>query len=821
MGRAKGENNIWKKIATFIVDKRNGVFLVFIGLLIFSIFSSQWVDVNEDLVDYLPDYTETRIGMDLMEEEFLTYATANVMVANITLEKARDISETLENINGVSGVEFEDDDEHYKSSSALYEVTFEGEESDKITSDAVEEIKSRFSKYDLYVDSEVGSSTSDILDQEMQLVMLIAVVIIVSVLLFTSQSYLEVLVLLMTFASAALLNAGSNFIFGEISFISDSVAIILQLALAINYAIILSNRYFEERESKQPREAVIAALSQAMPEISSSSLTTISGLFALMLMQFKIGSDLGLVLIKAILLSIMSVFLLMPGLIMVFNKGIDKTRHKNFVPKIDFFGKLVVKTRYIIPPIFIIILIAGFYFSNKANFVYGYSKLETITQNQSQIADDMIYSTFEKTNLMAMLVPNGDYEKEGKLINDLESLEVTDSVQGLANIEAGDDHNITDSLTTRQFSELANLDISAARILYTTYALENEAFGQIINNIDAYDVPLIDMFFFLKSDKFSGIADLDREEQKDLDDMYEMLNDAKLQLEGSNYSRILIDTYLPEEGGKTFKYLDKIHEISDRYYSDDVYLVGESTNNYDLMNFFKRDEKVIGITTAIFVMVVLLFTFQSAGIPILLMMIIQGSIWINFSIPYLRDVNVFFISYLIVSSIQMGANIDYAIIITGRYQKLKQNMPTDEAIIIALNQAFPTVLTSGSILASAGLLIGILSSEHSVSSIGLFLGIGTIISMFLVMAILPQILLLGNKIIDRTGFKIKSSSTFREHIGEIDVDGHVKGYISGSIDAKVNGKIKGSLDAVMKTSNGNTRENSNQFKEDGKDENQK
>mgnify|MGYP000920423044 CR=1 FL=1 len=702
-------------------------------------------------------------------------------------------------IEGVSDVNFENSRDYYRSASALYEITFEGEIDDKISLDAMKEIKETLSRYDVYIASELGSSFAEILNKEMRLVTLISVLIIVSVLLFTSKTYMEIPVMLMTFGTAAILNVGTNFILGEISFVSDSIAIILQLALAIDYAIILCHRYTEERESLEAREAVIAALSKAIPEISSSSLTTISGLLALMLMQFRIGFDMGLVLIKAIILSLASVFFLMPGLLLVFSKWIDRTGHKNFVPHIQKWGKFVIKTKYILPPIFILLLGFGFYFSRVSDYVYGYSKLTTIKQNEYQIAEQMIEDSFGKTNLMAILVPTGDYEKEGQLIKELESLEITDSVIGLANVKAGEDYIITDPLTPRQFAEMADLDIEAANLLYSAYAISNESYGQVINGLEGYTVPLIDMFFFMNKEKFSGIVNLDDELKEELDDLYIKLNDAKLQLKGDNYSRILINTNLPEEGEETFKALEDIHKIAGKYYNNDVHLVGESTNNLDLNNFFTRDNKVIGVTSAIFVMIVLLFTFQSAGLPVLLMMVIQGSISINFAIPYLTGVNVFFISYLIVSSIQMGANIDYAIIITGRFQDLKKEMPLEEAIVEALDQAFPTVLTSGSILASAGLLIGFLSSEPTISSIGLFLGKGTIISMILVMCILPQILLLGNKIIERTGFNLNVLPERENYQGHMELSGHVKGHISGTIDAKVDGTIIGDIDAIVES----------------------
>lgn len=789
----------WEKIATFIVDKRNGFFLLFIVLMIFCIFSSQWVVVNDSLIDYLPDTTETRQGISLMEKEFLTYGTAKVMVSNITLEEAERIALDLKNIEGVSTVSFENDEDYFRSASALYEITFSGEVADEESLMAIKTIRETLSDYDLYIDTEVGSSIADILDEEMKLVILVSIGIIVSVLFFTSKTYFEIPILLATFGVAALLNVGTNFLLGEISFISDSIAIILQLALAIDYAIILCHRYTEERILKEPREAVISALSKAIPEIFSSSLTTISGLAALMLMQFKIGFDMGTVLIKAILLSMASVFILMPGLLLVFSKWIDKTAHKNFVPQINLFGKLVVKTRYIFPPIFIVLLIFSFYFSKQSEYVYGYSLLDTIKQNDVQISEKMIKDTFGKTNLMAILVPTGDYEKEGKLIRELEELEIIDSVIGLSNIEASEDYVITDPLTSRQFAELADLDIEVARLLYIAHAIHEESYGKIVNGLDNYTIPLIDIFFFLQKEKVAGFITLDDDLEKELDDMYIQLKDAQLQLKGQNYSRLLLNTNLPEEGVETFQWLKDIRKITHKYYPKDIFLVGESTNNYDLFKFFTHDNTLITITTAIFVMTVLLFTFQSAAIPVLLILVIQGSIWINFSIPYLTNVNVFFISYLIVSSIQMGANIDYAIIITGRYQALKQNMSPSDAMIEALNQAFPTVITSGTILASAGLLIGFLSSEYSISSIGLFLGRGTIISMVLVMTILPQILLLGDKIIERTGFKINVLPKAQRTRGHVTVNGHVRGHISGVVDAKVHGTIIGDVDAVVET----------------------
>ena len=784
--------------AAFIVDKRNGFFLAFIGFAIFCVFSTGWVQVNDDLTSYLPAETETRQGLTIMDEEFVTFGSAEVMVDNLTIQQAEKINDELTKIQGVKSVEFDESKDHFNNASALFSVTFDGESDDEISIQAMNEIKAMLVDEDVYIVSEVGSSQSDEIASEMNVVMIIAVVIIIAVLLFTSHTYMEIPVLLITFAAAAILNMGTNFIFGEISFVSNSIAVVLQLALALDYAIILCHRYTEERTTKPAREAVITALSKAIPEISGSCLTTISGLIAMMFMQFKIGYDMGLVLIKAILFSILCVFTLMPGLLMLFSPWIDKTHHRSFVPKISAWGKLTVKTRKIVPPIFVLLLVGAFIFSNRCPYVYGYSTLTTAKQNESQIAADKIEANFGSTNMMALLVPSGDYKTEAKLLAKLEAKEHVQSVMGLANIEAMDGYVLTDTLSPRQFAELTDLDIEIARLLYGAYAADQKTYGQIVSGIDNYSVPLIDMFMFLYDQKEAGYVSLAADLDEELEDIHNQLTDAQVQLLGEHYSRILIYLDLPEESPETFAFLQEIHQCAREFYdSEDLYLVGNSTNDFDLSASFSNDNILISILSAVFVIIVLLFTFKSAGLPILLILVIQGSIWMNFSFPYLSKTNLFFMSYLVVSSIQMGANIDYAIVITNRYTSLKKEMPIADAMVEALNQAFPTIVTSGMMLASAGTLIGQLSSDPAISSIGTCLGRGTILSILLVMGVLPQILMLGDMIIEKTAFTLKKPSRLQTQTGSIKMNGHVRGYVSGMIDADFKGTLQGTISAAI------------------------
>lgn len=785
-----------ERIAAFIVDKRKAFYLLYIGLAIFCVFSSGWVSVNDDLTSYLPVETETRRGLTIMEEEFVTFGTNRVMVDNITYAQAETLAGELERVPGVKSVEFDGNEGHYIDGAALFSVTYDGTANDQISLDALAKVKEALDGYDVYVTGDTGADDSASLDAEMQVVMVIAVVIILLVLLFTSQTYMEIPVLLLTFGMAALMNKGTNFIFGEISFVSNSVAVVLQLALAIDYAIILCHRYTEERERMEAREAVITALSKAIPEISGSSLTTLSGLGAMCFMQFRIGYDLGLVLMKSIILSLLSVFTLMPGLLLSFSRLIDRTHHRSFVPKISVWGRLVVKSRYVIPPLFAVLLVCGFIFSNKCPYVFGMTTLSTFTQNESQIAQQKVDGTFGGVNTVAIMVPAGDYEREGRLLRDLAAMPEVDSVLGLANVEAMDGYVLTDKLTPRQFAELTDLDIEAARLLYSAYAVNQETYGQLVSGVDSYGVPLLDMFLFVYDQMEEGYVSLDDDMTETIEDLHTQLSDAQLQLKGGRYSRLVLQLNLPEESQETFDFLDTLHQAAARYY-DDYLVVGNSTSDYDLSASFSNDNLLISILTIVFVILVLVFTFKSSGLPVLLILVIQGSVWINFSFPYLMKENLFFLSYLVVSSIQMGANIDYAIVIANRYVELKRTMPLKNAIIESLNEAFPTIITSGSILASAGVLIGLLSSNPAISSIGVCLGRGTLISIFLVMGILPQLLLLGDIIIEKTAFTLKAHLPVQAHAGTMRVDGHVRGYISGMVDADFSGTVVGTINAAV------------------------
>lgn len=757
------KNNFMMKLATFIVDKRNLIFLTVIIGIIFSAFSSGWVQVENDLAAFLPDSSRSKKGLSVMEDQFTTFGTAQVMAANLTVSQAQDMAEEIEQMYGVQTVEFDESSDHYNDAAALFSVTFSFDEKDDRCVTALENLKEKLSSQDIYISTELGDTLQETIDHEVSIIMIYASVIVVTVLLLTSKTYGEVPVMLLTFITAAILNMGTNFLLGEISFVSNSVTTILQLALSLDYAVILSNRYREERASMGLREAVITALSKAIPEIGASSLTTIGGLFAMMFMQFKIGPDMGICLIKAIIFALLSVFLVMPGLLMLFGPLMEKSEHRNFVPKIDFVGKLAYKTKRIVPPVFLVVVLVCMVISNNCPFAYGYGDIETPKQNEDQIAEQMIEETFTDNNMVALVVPSGDYEKEAQLLARLEEFEEVEYTMGLANVEAMDGYMLADTVTPRKFSELAGLEYEVSNIIFAGYAAQQEDYGKIVGGISSYEVPLIDIFLYVCDQVDAGIVSLDDEQAEMLDEAQTQMKNAKAQLQGEDYSRMLIYLNLPESGDETYGFIDTIRETAGEYYSQSkCFVVGNSTTEQDFKEAYSRDNVVVSIVSILIVMFVLLFTFKSAGMPVLLIMVIQGCIWMNFTVPTIAEQPVFFMSYLVVSSIQMGANIDYAIVIASRFVELKDKMPKKQAIIETMNFAFPTILTSGTILAVAGTLIGKMTSEAAIAGIGQSLGRGTIISIIMVMFVLPQILLLGEKVIDKTSFSVPDVKTLQE-----------------------------------------------------------
>ena len=754
------ENNILKKISRQIVDKRVIIMIAFLAACVYCALSISRVHVNNDITSFLPPDTDTRRGLTIMENEFTTYASANVMLANTTYERASAAAEKIETLEHVTGVTFDNSPAHFVDSAALLTISFDGTSDDENVIAAMNEIRSLTAGFDTYTSSDIGADLLGEIAQQMVGVVALAAVVIMAVLLFTSRSYFEVVIFLIVFSVAALLNMGTNFWLGEISSITNSIAVILQLALAIDYAIIFSHRYQDEIDRfPTEREALIEALSKSIVEISSSSLTTISGLVALMLMQFRLGYDLGLVLSKGILCSLITVFLLMPGLIASFFRPLRRTTHKSHVPDITGWGRFLMKTRFGFVAVFVVILPLAIWCSSRTEYAFNDAGIDELKYSESRAAARKITGTFANDTTIAVLVPSGNYEAEKQFLRDAAELDNVKTVTGLASIEIEDGKVLTDSYTPRMFSMLLNIDYEEAEMLYAAYGVENGQYQPIFGNTETYSVPLIDMFLFLFEKIDQGIVTLDADSQETLDSLRGELERGEAQLRGENWDRMVITADVPIEGDESVALVNALRSLADGRYGEGACLViGDVTSAKELADTFNGDSLLINLLTIAFVFIILIFTFRSVVGAALLVFVIQGSIWINFTFPYLTHTRASFVTNMIVSAIQMGATIDYAIVIMSRYLDLKKLHTPQEAMARAVNESFPTVMTSGTIMTVAGILIAYRVSDVYIGHIGLAVGRGALISVILVLSVLPQLIVLLDKVIEKTTFRKKTTT---------------------------------------------------------------
>ena len=759
METKREKTDIMHAVAGLIVRYRFVIMLLFIVAAVYAGLSLGRVRLNSELTAFLPEQTETRRGLHIMEDSFVTYASEDVMVANVSLETAQALADAIADFPAVSGVAFDSTPAHYAKASALLSVSFRGVEGEEAVLAEQQHIREFLAPYDTYIYAVTWQSFFEQLAREMVSVVLIAVLVIVAILLFTSRSYFEVVIFILVFLFAAVLNMGTNFWLGEISTITNSIAVILQLALAIDYAIIFSHRYQDEAlKTPSAREALIEALAKSIVEISSSSLTTISGLLALMLMQFRLGYDLGIVLAKGIVCSLLTVFLLMPGLILLFPKAIRKSAHKTLIPDIRPWGRFLTRSGYCFVWLFLLLIPLAVWCSGRTQYAFSDRSVTELVYSESREAMHRISDTFADSTAVALIVPAEDFDKEKAVLKAVEALPEIRSATGLANIDIDGSHTLTDRFTPRMFAELVGVSPEEAMLLYQAYGIRHEEYQAIFGSPESYEVPLVDMILFLFDLTDRGVVTLEPETQERLDGLRSTLKLGLDQLRGEHWNRMLFTADVPVEGEESTALVETIRAIAEREYGEgEVLVVGDITSARDLRESYTGDSRLISLLTISFVYLILLFTFRSLIGSALLVFVIQGSIWINFSFPFLHGSVPSFVTSMIVSAIQMGATIDYAIVLMNRYLVLRGTLPKKEAMAEAVNQAFPTVLTSGSIMTIAGLLIAYRVSDVYVGHIGLAVGRGAFCSVVLVLTVLPQLLVLFDGLIKKTTLHIDLS----------------------------------------------------------------
>ena len=731
------------KIAETIVYGRFVIFALFALAAVFCVLTLGRVRVNSDLTAFLPKETETRRGIAVMEEEFTTYGSARIMIEGISVERAKEIAAQVVEIPHVAEAGFDETEAHYKDGFALLSVSFDEGETGEGAAAAMGEIRTLLSGLTepTYVSSSVGYDYQRVLAREMAVVLALSAAVIVAVLLFTSRSYFEVVIFFIVFAFSALLNMGTNWWLGEISAITNTVAVILQLALAIDYAIIFAHRYQDEAAREEnARAALVRALSRSIVEIFSSSLTTVSGLVALTLMQFRLGYDLGIVLAKGIACSMLTVFCLMPGLILLFPRALKKTRHRPFVPNVEKWGRFLNRKVPVFLLLFAVVLPFAAVFSHKTEYAFSQGKITEIIPNAEEAEARKIDGVFPSGTVFALLVPAKEYEKEKTILTEAAGFDGITGATGLAGVTIAEGRTLTDAMTAAEFAAFLGIGEEEAVGLYRGYGMTN-ARVDVYRAPSSTPIPFVDVLLYLFRLIDRGAVSLSDEQTATLSAYRAPIERAVAQLGGRNWDRLVFSTSLPAEGEETLSLVERVREAAEREYGEGKpMIVGNVTSAKDLRESYRSDSVLISVLSVVFVFLILLCTFRSPVAAALLVFVIEGSILINFSVPYLGGTHPSFVTNMIVSAIQMGATIDYAIVMMSRYRARRAEFSPREAMAKAVNDAFPTVITSGIIMAAAGLLVAFRVSDVYVGHIGLAVGRGALISMLLVLTVLPQLI---------------------------------------------------------------------------------
>lgn len=688
--RFHGENFQKKKfdLPDFIIRKSRAIEKVFIVMVLISAVMAPFVEVNYDLTEYLPDSVESRQGLNIMEDTFGYPGTARVMIKDVTLYEAKAYKDRLEKVDGVdrilwldtgtnvfSGegfIDYTSIDQYYKDDCAVMDVIFEEGDTSKKTSAAIDDMKEITGEKGCYVGMAVqDKSVAKNVRSEMQMILVIGVFMIFLVLCLTTNSWVEPFLYLTVMGVAVVINKGTNLFLGEISFLTNSVSAVLQLAVSMDYSIFLIHAFTRYKKAGMGQtEALRAAIDEALNSIFASSLTTIVGFIVLVFMRFSIGYDMGIVLAKGIVCSLLTVVLFMPAMIIRLAGWMERTAHRPFLPEFDRLSRGIYRVRYLVLAVVAVLVLPAYTAQGMNSYMYGNDAVGAGEGTEVYADEQEIDRIFGRSNMMMALVPSGDNVREREFSQELSDLPYTKTVMSL-------------SQTLPEGVPESFLPESVTGLLH----------------------------------------------------------------DESGWSRILIYVRSKGESEAAFRYADEISAIMKEYYPGESYLVGATPSTQDIKATITEDYSRVNTLSLIGVFVVVMFSFKSILIPIIAMIPIEVAIFINMAVPYIAGETMIFMGYIIVSSIQLGATVDYAILTTNNYIACRKTMEKEAAAVETLKRSIPSILTSGSILTIVGYILYHISSIAAIGDMGHLIGRGAILSMLLVCTFMPALLVLGDRIL--------------------------------------------------------------------------
>ena len=688
--RSQGENFQKKKfdLPDFIIRKSRAIEKVFIVMVLISAVMAPFVEVNYDLTEYLPDSVESRQGLNIMEDTFGYPGTARVMIKDVTLYEAKAYKDRLEKVDGVdrilwldtgtnvfSGegfIDYTSIDQYYKDDCAVMDVIFEEGDTSKKTSAAIDDMKEITGEKGCYVGMAVqDKSVAKNVRSEMQMILVIGVFMIFLVLCLTTNSWVEPFLYLTVMGVAVVINKGTNLFLGEISFLTNSVSAVLQLAVSMDYSIFLIHAFTRYKKAGMGQtEALRAAIDEALNSIFASSLTTIVGFIVLVFMRFSIGYDMGIVLAKGIVCSLLTVVLFMPAMIIRLAGWMERTAHRPFLPEFDHLSRGIYRVRYLVLAVVAVLVLPAYTAQGMNSYMYGNDAVGAGEGTEVYADEQEIDRIFGRSNMMMALVPSGDNVREREFSQELSDLPYTKTVMSL-------------SQTLPEGVPESFLPESVTGLLH----------------------------------------------------------------DESGWSRILIYVRSKGESEAAFRYADEISAIMKEYYPGESYLVGATPSTQDIKATITEDYSRVNTLSLIGVFVVVMFSFKSILIPLIAMIPIEVAIFINMAVPYIAGETMIFMGYIIVSSIQLGATVDYAILTTNNYIACRKTMEKEAAAVETLKRSIPSILTSGSILTIVGYILYHISSIAAIGDMGHLIGRGAILSMLLVCTFMPALLVLGDRVL--------------------------------------------------------------------------
>lgn len=693
-----------QKFGRGVVKLRVPILIVSVLLLIPSIFGFLSTRINYDILSYLPSDIETMKGQDIMLDEFGKGGFSLVMLDGMDDKDVEKVKEKIEKVDHVCDVLWYDTladvslpkevlpDDIYDffntDNSTMMAVFFDEATSADGSLEAVKEIRS-IAGEQCFVSgmSSVVEDIKDLTMQEAPMYVVIAVILTSIILALTMDSFLIPLFFMLSVGMAIIYNMGTNFIQGEISFITEALAAVLQLAVTIDYSIFLWHSYKEEKE-KHPgdnKEAMAIAIGKTITSVVSSSITTVAGFLALCFMSYELGMDMGIVMAKGVVIGVICCITVLPSMILVFDKALEKTMHKDLVPSLEKPSKFIIKHHAAFIVLFIVVLIPAVYGQINTNVYYNLT--DTLPKDlNSVIANTKLDEEYNMATTHMLLV---DADMKPKEVNSM--LDEMGKVDGVS------------------FSMSLDTLIGPS--------IPREIVPESVTKI-------------LKSDKW------------------------QLMLIGSEY-KVASD----EENAQ----IDELSKILKSYDKDGM-LIGEAAATKDLIDITDHDFKVVNIVSIAAIFIIILIALRSVSLPIILVAVIEFAITVNMGVPCFTNTTIPFIASVVIGTIQLGATVDYAILMTTRY-KTERNAGKDkhEAITIALTTSMKSIMVSALGFFASTFGVGVYSSVDMISQLCTLMSRGAIISMITVICILPSMLMLFDKVIINTtmGMKKKENKLYK------------------------------------------------------------